>query len=163
VPPGGCARYNRSVLRHSLVFFGLLGLTAGCGKNIKTRDQVRSDLMEHLSTKTGLDMKALDVDVTKVTFEHDQAQATVSFHQKSDTSINGGMVMVYTLAPKNGHWVVVKRGDSQGHQFGGQPPPGNQDLPPGHPPVDATSPANAPAGPLPPGHPSVGEPQGRAK
>jgi hypothetical protein len=146
-----------------MVFLGLLGLTAGCGKNIKTREQVRADLIDHLSTKTGLEMKSLDIDVTKVTFEHDQAQATVSFHQKSDPSINGGMVMVYTLAPKDGHWVVVRRGDSQGHQFGGEPVPADQNLPPGHPRVDGASPEGVGSDTLPPGHPALAQPQGQAK
>lgn len=129
---------------------------------MKTREQVRSDLMDHLSTKTGLDMKALDVDVTKVTFENNQAQATVSFHQKGDSSVNGGMVMVYTLAPKDGHWVVVRRGDSQGRQLGGQQPI-DPNLPPGHPSVDGPEQGDAPAGSLPPGHPPVAESQRQSK
>lgn len=129
---------------------------------MKTRDQVRSDLMNHLSTKTGLDMKSLDVDVTKVTFENNQAQATVSFHQKSDSSVNGGMVMVYTLAPKDGHWVVVRRGDSQGRELGEQQP-SDPNLPPGHPSVDGAAPGVAPADSLPPGHPPVTESQRQSK
>lgn len=129
---------------------------------MKTRDQVRNDLMQHLSTKTGLDMGALDVDVTKVTFENNQAQAMVSFHQKNDSSINGGMVMVYTLAPKDGHWVVVRRGDSQGHQFGDQRP-ADPTLPPGHPSVDGAAPGSPPSDSLPPGHPPVAESQRQSR
>ena len=99
--------------------------------------------MEYLSSKVGLDMKTLDVDVTKVNFVNHEAHATVSFHQKDDPSVNRGMVMQYTLTPKDGHWVVKSRADSQGRGFGNTS--ADQDLPPGHPPVQD----------LPPGHPSV--------
>jgi hypothetical protein len=113
--------------------------------------------MDYLSKRTGLDLKSLDIDVTKVEFKNDQAKATVSFRPKGDTSIQGGMVMIYTLASKGGHWVVIGRSDSQGHGFGGAPvepdnlPPGHpaSGLPPGHPPVDAmpaTPPDGAPQG-----------------
>lgn len=127
---------------------------------MQSREQVRTDLIEYLSSKVGLDMKALDVDVTKVTFSDNQAHATVSFHQKNDSSIGSGMVMQYTLAPKGSHWVVTGRADSQGHGFAA--PSNNQTLPPGHPPVDS----------MPPGHPPIdkmqstapaGEPQGQAR
>jgi hypothetical protein len=88
-------------------------------------------------------MKVLDVDVTKVTFSDGQAHATVSFHQKNDPSINGGMEMLYTLGQKSGHWVVTGRADSHGHGFSGSA--NGQGLPSGHPPLQQ----------VPPGHPSV--------
>lgn len=133
---------------------------------MQTKEQVRSDLIEYLSAKVGLDMKALDVDVTKVTFADNQAHAVVSFHEKNNPSIESGMVMQYTLEPKDGHWVVTGRADSQGHGFGATA--SDQNLPPGHPPVQ-----QAPQQ-LPPGHPPVdkinaqpatpaGEPQGQAQ
>ncbi len=126
----------------TLVVCLALALVA-CRKSIESKEQVRSDLMEYLSSKVGLDMKTLDVDVTKVNFVNHEAHATVSFHQKDDPSVNRGMVMLYTLTPKDGHWVVKSRADSQGRGFGNTS--ADQDLPPGHPPVQD----------LPPGHPSV--------
>jgi hypothetical protein len=118
-------------------------LVAACGSGMQTKEQVRRDLLDYLSTKVGLDMKALDVDVTKVTFSDGQAHASVSFHQKSDTSVSGGMEMQYTLAPKSGHWVVTGRADSQGRGLSGSA----NELPPGHPQVSGE--------PLPPGHPAI--------
>jgi hypothetical protein len=114
---------------------------------MQTKEQVRSDLVDYLSGKVGLDMKGLDVDVSKVTFAGNQAHATVSFREKNNRAIDSGMVMQYTLEPKDGHWVVTGRADSQGHGFGGTA--ADQTLPPGHPPVQQ-SPRQ-----LPPGHPSV--------
>lgn len=120
----------------------VLGLGA-CRPSIETKEQVRTDLMEYFSSKVGLDMKTLDVNVTKVNFVNHEAHATVSFHQKDDPSVSRGMVMMYTLTPKDGHWVVKSRADSQGRGFGNTS--ADQDLPTGHPPVED----------LPPGHPPV--------
>jgi hypothetical protein len=131
------------VLRLALMALLVAVTAVACRKNIQDKDQVRRDLIEYLSTKVGLDLKALDVDVTKVTFTNDEALATVSFHQKNDPSIGNGMVMNYRLQPKDGHWVVKGRADSQGRGF--QNAPADQNLPPGHPSVQG----------LPPGHPSV--------
>ena len=125
-------------------------ILVSCGSGMQSKSLVRSDLIEYLSTKVGLDMKALDVDVTKITFDDGQAHATVSFHQKNNSAIDGGMVMQYTLAPKSGHWVVTSRADSQGHGFSGSA--NDQSLPPGHPPLQQ----------LPPGHPSVDKMQSAA-
>jgi hypothetical protein len=131
------------VLRLLTLVVCLTLFLAACRRSIENQEQVRNDLMEYLSSKVGLDMKTLDVEVTKVNFANHEAHATVSFHQKDDPSVNRGMVMMYTLAPKDGHWVVKGRADSQGRGFGSTS--ADQDLPPGHPPVQD----------LPPGHPSV--------
>jgi hypothetical protein len=131
------------VLRLFVLVVCLTLSLAACRRSIENQEQVRGDLMEYLSSKVGLDMKTLDVNVTKVNFVNHEAHATVSFHQKDDPSVNRGMVMMYTLTPKDGHWVVKSRADSQGRGFGGTS--ADQDLPPGHPPVQD----------LPPGHPSV--------
>ena len=95
---------------------------AACRRSIENQEQVRNDLMEYLSSKVGLDMKTLDVDITKVNFVNHEAHATVSFHQKDDPSVNRGMVMMYTLTPKDGHWVVKSRADSQGGDLATRPP-----------------------------------------
>jgi hypothetical protein len=156
----GYPRYNRKVLHRLLIVIGLTLMSAACQRSIETKEHVRNDLMEYFSSKVGLDMKTLDVDVTKVNFVNHEAHATVSFHQKDDPSVNRGMVMLYTLTPKDGHWVVKNRADSQGRGLGNTS--ADQDLPAGHPPVQD----------LPPGHPSVDSaepprsadaPQGRKK
>ena len=110
---------------------------------MQNREKVKADLNEYLSSKVGLDLKSVDVDITKLTFEGNKANATVSFHQKADTSVGAGMVMQYTLDQQNGHWVVTSRADSQGHGMGAGS--ANDSLPPGHPSTGA----------LPPGHPNL--------
>jgi hypothetical protein len=131
------------VLRPAVLALAALSVLAACGRNIENKEQVRADVLDHLAKNTGLDLKALDVDINNVVFEKNQAKATVAFRPKGVSSINDGMVMVYTLQPKNGHWVVVGRADSQGYGFGASP--ADPGLPPGHPSVNG----------LPPGHPGV--------
>jgi len=137
-------------------------VVTGCRSNLENQDKVRADLMDYLSKRTGLDLESLDIDLTKVTFQNDQAKATVSFRPKGDTSIQGGMVMIYTLAPKEGHWVVIGRSDSQGHGFGGTPAEPNN-LPPGHPPANGLPPGHPPVDNMPATPPPGGSPQGQAQ
>lgn len=116
-----------------------------CGKNIETKERVRADLLEHLSKNAGLDVKALDIEITQLAFVNHQARATVSFRPKGVSAIDAGMEMIYTMKPENGHWVVVGRSDSAGHGMSGAP--SGQDLPAGHPAVGPNQ--------LPPGHPPI--------
>lgn len=146
-----------------------LCLLAGCGPSIKTKEKVREDLLAHLQ-KAGLDTQALEIDITGVKFEKDQAHAAVSFRPKTASNIHDGIMMNYTLQSRDGHWVVIGRADSQGHGAG-QPSGGDGavgSLPQGHPPVsEFDSPNVNPHGmatplgtqPLPPGHPRI-DPQG---
>lgn len=120
----------------------------GCGPNIKNSEQVRRDLLAHLEKNAGLDPKELDINITKLTFEGDQANATVSFRPKTATRIDSAMVMNYILDQKDGHWVVAKRGDSQKRGMQPTPGPGGKDIPKGHPPVTGKE-------EMPPDHPAV--------
>lgn len=88
-----------------------------------------------MQTKSGLDVNALDITTTAVTFERNMAYATISIHPKSDASVQS-MVMKYTLEDRNGNWVVTNVADSQGHGMAGHSSANaDQALPPGHPPI----------------------------
>jgi hypothetical protein len=140
-------------LKASLISLGLallLGLLAGCGSDVKTKERVESDLKTHLE-KVGLDVNRLDVSVTEVTFDKDTARATVAFNPKGASNIHDGIVMHYLLEDKGGHWVVTGRSDSQGHGMGG--PSASPSLPAGHPPMGGDTPMANPT--MPPGHPPV--------
>ena len=118
-------------------------LLAACGqKNIENKDAVRQAVIEYLSSKqaqTGLDVSAMDVEVSAMTFERDTARATVSFKVKNG---EGGMQMNYTLDRKGDKWVV------QAPQNGG----GHGGVLPG---ADAPGSGQMPSDPLPPGHPAL--------
>jgi hypothetical protein len=110
---------------------------------MQSKEKVQEAIMKRLETHSGLDLKSLDVSTTSVTFDKNMAYATVAFHQKGDPSVNGGMVMKYTLENRDGNWTVVKVGNMQENATHGE---GTGALPPGHPQV----------GNLPAGHAQVG-------
>lgn len=115
-------------------------LLVGCANSMHDQKKVEAAIVDRLQTKSGLDLKALDVQTTNVSFDKNKAYATVSFHPKDDARVNSGMVMKYTLEDQGGKWVVVKVGDGQGH---GTLPPGGAgrtSLPAGHPAIQGNEP-----------------------
>jgi hypothetical protein len=138
-------------------------LCTGCSRNIDNGDAVRAGVVDYLrarTAQTGLDVNLMQVDVTAVSFQKDEAHATVYFRPKGATN-QGGMQMSYTLDRKGDKWVVRARSGGASPHGGAMPPgmspPGGGEgtgLPPGHPATGA-----APSGELPPGHPSVGSKQ----
>jgi hypothetical protein len=166
-------RYNAGVtltrINTLLLAVLLAGLgTIACNRATESKEAVREGLMEHLTKNTGLDMKAMDVDVADVKFQGNQATAVVSFKPKS--SPDAGMSMPYTLERRGAKWVVQKAGSGGGHGAGMPPAtegpaPGAApgELPSGHPPVGGGAGAGAGAqggaADLPPGHPPVAQPK----
>jgi hypothetical protein len=137
---------------------------AGCSRNIQNKEAVRQAVVEYLDAKaaqTGLKMDSMDVDVTALTFEQQQARATVNFRLKQG---GGGMQMTYVLDQKGGKWVVRGTQVSTANPHGTVPlPPGGDTgaapaLPPNHPSVSGgTAPPSGVE--LPPGHPPTGSKQ----
>lgn len=108
-----------------------------CANNSHSKEKVQEAILERLQQRSGLDLKALDVNTTSVSFEKDLAFATVSFHPKGDASLNSGMTMKYTLQYRDKKWVVTNVGDTHGQaaaQPGGTAP--GSTLPPGHPQIE---------------------------
>lgn len=141
--------YNRMMLRPLAAIPLVTLLLAGCGENIKTKEKVQQAILRRLQNTSGLDLNALDFAVTSVTFDNNFAYATAAFHPKNDANLDSGMTMTYTLQDRNGKWVVVKVGDSQGHGPHGQAPGSADQLPPGHPAIGSSDP-----------HSSISEHQG---
>jgi hypothetical protein len=120
-------------------------LLGGCSKNIQNEEAVRSAVIEYLTARapqTGLDMSAMTVQVSTMSFERDSARVTVSVAPKG---VGGGMQINYDLDRKGDKWVV--RPNASPHMT--VAPNGSQALPPGHPAAPGGSQA------LPPGHPAV--------
>jgi hypothetical protein len=139
------------VKRLALATAGLL--LAACSGDIQNTDAVKQSVMEYLrarTSQTGLNVDMMQVDVTSVSFQKDEAQATIYFRPKTGGG-EGGMQMKYTLERKGGRWVVRGRTENGAnpHGAGGMPPQLPLIQPPG-----AT-----PPGQLPPGHPAVGSKQ----
>jgi hypothetical protein len=123
------------VLRAQMAALAGIVFLAACGRDIKSKEKVQEAILQRLQTKSGLDLKSLDITTTSVSFDKNLAFASVAFHPKGDTNVSSGMVMNYTLENRDGKWVVIKVGGSQGHAA-----MGSDGLPPGHPAVDSTNP-----------------------
>jgi len=129
-------------------------LLASCSKkDIQNPEAVRQAVMEDLQArqaKTGVDLSSMTIEVPSVTFNRDEARASVSFLPKGG---QGGMQMPYTLARKGDKWVVTERGAPHAAAL----PPGasDQPLPAGHPSVGAIPGGSSSDGQLPAGHPPV--------
>lgn len=103
-------------------------LLSACGGNsMQSREKIQQAILARLASNQGIDLGALDVTTTAVSFGKNMAYATVAFHPKNDTNIASNMLMKYTLEIRNGKWVVTKAEHAPG-ELGAQ-------LPPGHPPI----------------------------
>ena len=147
-------------------------LLAGCSSKANSDDAVRKALIAHLSTRPGLDMSKMDLEVNKVTIDGDKASADVTFKVKGGAS-NQTMGMTYQLVRADGAWKVqgtpVGHGAEGGAGGAGASPHGGGAPPMGgdgggekagsssgfHPQVGGG------AGGMPPGHPAVNPPTGK--
>jgi hypothetical protein len=110
----GGARYNREVrLRFTLLL--ILSLAA-CNRGNQNKDAVRQAVVNYLSAK-GFSMSTMNVELTAVQFNGQQADATVAFAPKG-TSAAQGMSMVYHLEQQDGKWTVLGRKEAGGAPHG---------------------------------------------
>lgn len=119
---------------------GFALLFSGCSRDIQSKEAVRSGIISHLSSRAGLDIGSMDVEVTSVSFRGGEADATVSFRPKGSNDPASGMQMLYTLERKGNQWVVKgKREPGSSPHSGAPDAPAGQSgqLPQGHPPVGA--------------------------
>lgn len=126
------------MLRASAASILALLVLASCGDKMESRDKVQAAIMQRLKSSSGLDLNSLNVTTTSVTFDKNLAYAKLAFHPKTDTKVIDSMMMKYTLENRDGKWVVINVADSQGHGLTGHSRAGDDQLPPGHPPVDGS-------------------------
>ena len=132
------------VKRTVLAIVPVILLLTGCAKDINNKDAIRTAVIEHLNArqgKIGLSMDTMDIDVGSMSFQKDQATATISFKPKAGGE---GMQIPYAFERKGEKWVVKARMEAgPGGHGSGQPMPSSEAAP-------------APTGELPAGHPKVG-------
>ena len=120
----------------------------GCNKgNIDTKEAVRQGVIDYLAGVQNLNVNAMKVEVSSVTFKENEADAMVSFAPKG---AGGQPVSIpYTLERKGNRWVVKPRATGQSPHGGAMPSGENPHgaMPPGG--------AEAPGAAMPPGHPAV--------
>ncbi len=97
---------------------------AGCNRGIQNNDAVRQGVIDYLSSRTQLafNFAAMDVTVTAVQFNGNQADATVSFVPKGGNPATG-MTMKYQLEQQGNKWVVKGRKETSQDPHGGLAPP----------------------------------------
>jgi hypothetical protein len=123
------------VVRAAAISLAALVLLAACSRRMDTSEAVRQGVMDYLATRSNLNIGAMNVDVTAVSFRQDEADATVSFTAKG-TPAGKGMSIRYTLARQGGKWVVKDKpenGVNPHGAAGGAAGPAEGSLPPGHP------------------------------
>jgi hypothetical protein len=94
---------------------------SGCQKSSQNNDAVRQGVLEYLATK-GMTPASMEINVTAVKFDGNQADATVAFAAKGDAAAL--MTMQYRLEMKDGKWGVVGKKDAGQHGAGAQLPAG---------------------------------------
>ena len=103
---------------------------------------MRQGVVEHLKARKNLDLdlSAMQVEVTAVSFRENEADATISFVPKGASPAQG-MSMKYTLVRNGSAWQVKQKAEATGNPHSGGPAappaalPGGTALPPGHPPM----------------------------
>ena len=146
--------YNRIVKGLKIPIAALvlsIAMLGGCKRDIKNNDAVKQGVMTYLAKRS--DLLSMDVNVTSVSFDENQATATVHFQAKGNTAPGSGLTMQYVLERQGDQWAVKKKA-GEGHGAVGMPQESGgsigampQTMPPGHPTVGS--------GDLPAGHPPV--------
>lgn len=124
----------------------------GCGRRIDNKEAVRQGVIDYLSTRSNLNVGAMQVDVASVTFRQNEADAVVAFRPKGSTGVGQAMQFRYVLERKGDRWVVKGKSESAGQhgsagQMPGMSPHGGMGMPP----------ESEPGAAMPPGHPSMGK------
>ncbi len=142
-------RYNQKV-KSACMLIAVAALLSGCHHNIENKEAVKQGVVDYLnkrSGQTGLDMKLMNLDVTNVTFNNNEAVATVSFKPKTGEA--GGMSMNYALERHGNEWVVKGRKETGMNPHGAQGMPG----------MPGAGMPTEPGATMPPGHPNVAPPE----
>jgi hypothetical protein len=138
---------------------------AACKKQQTDNDAIRAGIIQHLISLKGLNVSAMEINVSQVTINGNQAQAVVDFRPKTGAAAGAGMQVSYNLEKRDANWVVLKSqplGGEIAHPAPGQMPPGtvHPSSPNGMPNFSDILPPAQPGAPnaLPPGHPPVNAP-----
>lgn len=109
--------FRSSVLLAALFLFG-------CAKDINNKEAVKEAVLKRLSSVSGLNMAGMEVEITSVSFQGNNADAQVAFKAKgsADSMLN----MSYKLERQGDIWTVKSSSGGMG---------GASKLPPGHPPA----------------------------
>jgi hypothetical protein len=100
--------YNQEV-RTGLLLVPLL-FAAACSRGNQNKEAIRQGVLDHLKGSS-VNLAAMDMDITDVAFNGDDADVTVLFKPKGATAAQG-MALHYRMEEKSGRWAVVNVEDS---------------------------------------------------
>lgn len=108
-------------------------LFSGCKKDIQNEPAVKAGILKYLATRTNLN--EMDVAISSISFRQHEADATVHFQAKGNSSPAAGLQMKYILEQHGNEWVVKGRAGGMDHAAGMADSPHGMGttLPPGHP------------------------------
>jgi len=138
-------------------------MAVGCRKKQDQTEAIRAGILKHLGSVNSLNVSAMEMTVTNVNIQGNQATAMAEFRPKSGAPAGAGMQVSYSLEKQNGEWVVVKKETAGGEinhpstnanpHMQTTPPGTTQDMPNFQDLLHPGSPNTT--GGLPPGHPPV--------
>jgi len=70
---------------------------AGCKKQPSDADAIRTGIVEHLTSLKTLNLSAMNINVTSVNIQGNQAQAQVEFRPKTGAPVGASMQVAYAL------------------------------------------------------------------
>src|SRR5579859_1845941 len=92
--------------RYFFIFLAVVAFSSSCKKQESDADAIRSGINQHLAGLKSLNIGAMDMNITNVSVQGDQAQAQVEFKPKSGGPPGAGMQVSYALQKQNGQWIV---------------------------------------------------------
>ena len=125
----------------------LLLVTSACKAKPDANEAIRAGVVKYLISLKGLNIPNMDIKLTQVSINGNQAHAQVEIRAKNDSA--GMMQLSYALEKRGEEWVVLKSQPAGGNlqrPTGGEMP-GADGMPPGHPVVGGA--ADGPAHPDP--------------
>ena len=114
------ARYNQNV--RFIWATALVLCLAACNRGNTNKEAVRQGVIDFVAGR-GLNIQGMNVELTKVTFNGNHADATVAFTPKGGPA-GSGMSMQYQLEQQGAKWVVTGRRDMGAPHGGNAAPPG---------------------------------------
>ncbi|HXQ97902.1 MAG TPA: hypothetical protein VN774_05635 [Candidatus Limnocylindrales bacterium] len=148
----------------SMMMIAVLGMfAAGCKHQQNESDAIHDAITQHLRELKTLNLSAMDMGVTNISIQGNQASADVSYRPKTGAPTGASMQISYKLEKRDGAWAVLSTAGMGGmidHPPAGANPhttPGLAAAPGGIPDIRAVFPPSnaAPNQQLPPGHPPV--------
>ena len=121
-------------MKWSILTLALVLVLSGCKKDIQNEASVKAGILKYLATRTNLN--EMDVAVTAISFRQHEADATVHFQAKGNSSPSAGLEIKYVLEQHGDEWAVKGRSGGTDHAAAGagaNPHGMGATLPPGHP------------------------------